>query len=191
MLKFCQDIYFRMWNLTHSRQQGKEAINVRLLSKLAEAHWCIAAWDGKNGRSCFCGCSCSLPQKTEPCKPGATAVERTTEEVKLLVIHGKRKRETEELLEQFLDGFHLCKGEKTKEKKKRQFRIWIKQIVFSPSLGFPLPFQDASIKESHQSRLIRLFLALALLRSSLSTDPNGPGVKFSLCPSWSVCNKWL
>lgn len=40
-------------------------------------------------------------------------------------------------------------------------------------------------------RLVRVFSAVALLSCILWTDPNVSGMKFSLCPSWSVCGSKL
>jgi len=71
---------------------------VRLLSKLVEAHWCTAARDAKSRLSCLPGCSCVPPQHMKSCQSEEAAVERTTAEVKLLAVHGKR-RETKKWLE--------------------------------------------------------------------------------------------
>lgn len=126
--------------------------------RLEGARWCSAAWGRRSGQSCWPGCSCSLPQRRGSCKPGAKAAGRTTGEVKLLVTLGRRKRETESLPVQVLDGFHSWKGETN---NNRHFRVWVKLIVFTlfPDANFTFPRRQTdhslnrcwSTKERHQS----------------------------------------
>lgn len=121
------------------------------------ARWCSAAWGRRSGRSCWPGCSCSLPQRRGSCKPGAKAAGRTAGGVKLLAALGRRRRETEGLPAQGVDGFRSWKGG---TKNNRHVRVWVKQVVFTlfsdANLAFPSSQTDHSKqvlehKERHHS----------------------------------------